>query len=252
MASRSGSRRALRALAFFVVIVFILDVGLLIRVLKEQRRLAAGDRAGAGRQAEPPTNNQGQGADEIRAAFSALSQEHAALQTEADALRAKVKQLDDEGAALRQTVETRFADHEALRSEAAGLRGRLADAEEALAVSKNDLAVAGRSVTDLEAKVKAAADLVAKLNADVKTAKDRADGLAADLKAAREAAAAEKQRADDLQKSLDEANATLEAAKKLIDKKTKEAEDLKARVAALEKQLADAGAAGPSGGESGQ
>jgi chromosome segregation ATPase len=170
-------------------------------------------------------------------AYEALKAEYAQLQQQADGLRADIERVTGETAVLKETLANGFADHELLRSQAANAEVRLAEANAALDATKADLAAAGARTSELEGKLKGAADLVATLNNDLRDARDRADRSAADAKSAKDAADAAKGRADALQKSLDEANASLEATKKVLEAKTSEVASLQAQIEALKKQL---------------
>ncbi len=235
MASTRPGGRARRILVLFLVMFFVVDVGLLVHVVQKERRLAADTPPATQHEqpAPPAPDNAGGDAETLRAAHEALQKQYDALRTDADELRGTVKQLNDEAAALKQTVQTRFADHETLRSEVARIDGRLAETQEALTAASNDLDAANQRITTLETKLKGAADLVARLNGD--------------LKAARDDTAAHKGRADTLQKSLDEANTSLEATEKALDEKTKAVNALNARVEELEKQLGNSEGPGSPG-----
>ncbi len=238
MASTSAGGHARAILVLFVAVFFVVDVVLLVRVVRKERRLAMRTEPESAEQTESRADEAHPETDGSGSAYETLRKEHAALRREAGELGTRVKQLEDEGAALRRTVETRFADREALRSEAAKLSAQLAETKEALDAASNDLAATSKHVKTLEGKLKAAADLVAKLNTN--------------LRAAGEATAAEKEHADTLQKSLDEANQRLEAAKKAIVRKANEVSALKIRVKELEKQLGAGEGAERSGEDPGQ
>jgi chromosome segregation ATPase len=238
MASTCTGKRALGLIAVAVVALFIVDLVLLARIMRDAHRRADRPPAGSGQTTqEAPTAG---GTETTRA----LEAKYSALAATADALQARVSELEAEAALQKQAITTQFTDHETLRSEKTQAEVQLASTQEALASTRTNLDAATTQLEELRGKLTLAADVLARFEADLNAAKERAAKLETDLTAANNATVTEKARGDTLQKSLDDANKSLDAAMQLIDSKTKEVAALQARVTELEQQLGGGGESG--------